>query len=129
VSRLRPRSDAGQATVEVALTLPVVVVVLLAVVQVALVARDDLVVLHAAREGARAAALAPGGSDPTGAAEVAARHGAGHLAPTRLRVEVAVGARLVTVTVHYRAPTDVPAVGALVGDVDLEASVTMQREP
>ena len=47
--------DAGQAAVEVALVLPFLALVLLLVVQTALVVRDQVLVVHAAREAARAA--------------------------------------------------------------------------
>lgn len=121
-----PRGDRGQATVEVALALPVVVLALLLVVQVALVARSQLQVAAAAREGARAAAVDPS----AGAAERAAL-GASGLRPERTRVETgprgAVG-NSVRVTVTYRAPTDVPLVGRLVGEPVLRASVTMRVE-
>ena len=47
------REDGGQAAVELALVLPMVCTLLLAVVQVALVVHAQLLVVHAAREGAR----------------------------------------------------------------------------
>ncbi|MGH9132448.1 MAG: TadE/TadG family type IV pilus assembly protein, partial [Ilumatobacteraceae bacterium] len=50
-------NDAGQAAVEFALCLPLVVVLVLGLVQVAVVARDQLAIEFAAREGARAAAV------------------------------------------------------------------------
>ena len=49
------RADRGQATVEFALALPFVVMLLLGVVQVVVVVRDQLAVGLAAREAARAA--------------------------------------------------------------------------
>ncbi len=53
----RLRADArGQAAVELALTMPIVVIFVLGVFQVALVARDQLAIELAAREAARAAA-------------------------------------------------------------------------
>ena len=52
-----------QATVELALVLPVVATLLLAVVQVGLVVRDQIRVTHAAREAARAAAARYGARD------------------------------------------------------------------
>ena len=59
----------GQATVELALGLPVVCIGVLLVLQLALVGRDAVLVAHAAREAARAAAV-----DPTRrAAEIRAR--------------------------------------------------------
>ena len=63
------RRDAGQAAVELALALPVVVVLLLGMLQVALVGRDQLAIELAAREAARAAAVS---ADPAGAARLAA---------------------------------------------------------
>ena len=62
--------ERGQATVEFALLLPLVVMVALAVVQVALIVRDHVGTVHAAREAARAASVDP---DPTRATR-AARH-------------------------------------------------------
>ena len=59
---------AGQAAVELALALPVVVVLLLGMLQVALVGRDQLAVELAAREAARAAAVS---ADPGSAARLA----------------------------------------------------------
>jgi len=124
--RPHPRPQRGQATVELALVLPAVAAALLAVVQVGLVVRDQVLVVHAAREAARAAAVDP--SD--GAARDAAAAATG-LDPARLRVALgpqrAPGDRL-TVTVTYTAPTRVPLVGALVGDLRLRAEVTTRVE-
>ncbi len=54
---MRRRDERGQATVEFALIIPVVIVMLLAVIQVALVAYFQLGVAHVAREAARAVAV------------------------------------------------------------------------
>lgn len=119
----RRRRDAGQASVELALALPVVVALLLGVVQALSVAAAQVGVELAAREGARAAAVA---ADPTAAAAAAAR-AATPLHP--LDVGVTVGAHHVTVTVVHRVGTDVPLIGRLIGDVDVRADVTMALEP
>jgi hypothetical protein len=83
-------------------------------------------VTHAAREAARAAAVA----DDAGAAVDAAEN-ATTLDPNRMTVTVegrnGSGSR-VRVRVAYRAVTDVPFVGALLGDVDLEGEATMRVE-
>jgi hypothetical protein len=101
-----------------------VLLVLLAVVQVVLVARDQIAVLHAAREGARAAAVAA----DSGAGPAAAQAALG-LDVARASIdEVRLGDR-VRVTVRYDAPTDVPLVGALLGDVTVTATATMRVEP
>lgn len=118
--------DRGQSSVEVALLLPFVALLLLAVVQVGLVARDQVLVVHAAREAARAAAV--------DAADGAARDAAASatdLSPARLSVEVSgrgeAGTR-VEVVVRYRSETAVPLVGRLVGDVELTGRATMRVE-
>ena len=116
------RDDRGQATVEVALALPLLCLLLLGVVQVAVVARDRLAVQLAAREAARAASVAANES-----AAVEAGRAAVALAP--LHVEVARTAERVRATVTYRDPTDVPLIGALVPDIVVTASVTMAVEP
>lgn len=51
--------ERGAATVELALVIPIVLLILLAAVEVAVVARTQLEVVHAAREGAREAAANP----------------------------------------------------------------------
>jgi len=119
------RTDRGQAAVELALALPLVFIVLLAAVQVLLIGRDQLAVVHAAREGARAAAVA---ADVAGEGTQAARAASG-LDDDRLAVSVHGGADRVTVVVRYRAPTDVPLIGALVGDVVVTGTATMRTEP
>ena len=121
-----PQSDRGQATVELALLLPLVAGLLLAIMQAGMVARDQILVTHAAREAVRAAAV---DDDPAAARRAAEQ--AGPLATERLRAEVVergeVGGR-VRVVVRYRAPTRVPLVGAFVDDVVLDAAATMRVE-
>jgi Flp pilus assembly protein TadG len=130
VSHRRPATrsgdERGQATVELALVLPLVVVLLLALVQAAVVARDQILVTHAAREAARAAAV----DDDVDAARRAAEQ-AGPLAAERLDVAVTgrdgVGSR-VRVVVRYTLPMRVPLVGRVLDEVTLEASATMRVE-
>ncbi len=118
--------ERGQATVELAAVLPFVAVLLLVVVQVGVVVRAQVLVVHAAREGARAAAV-----DPSPAAAATAAAASGELAPNRLRVDVEGAGRPggdVTVTATYRVETQVPLVGALVGDVEVRGTATMRVE-
>jgi hypothetical protein len=126
VRRPRPGSERGQSTVELALVLPVVVLLLLVLLQVGLVARDVVLVAHAAREGARAAANDP---DPDAARE-AVEASAG-LDPDRLEVHTSgrdgAGSR-VRVEVTYRIPTNVPVIGHLLGDHIAKSVVTMRVE-
>ena len=98
----------------------------LVLLQAALVLRDQVVLTHAAREAARAAAV----TGNVRAIRAAAVDGSG-LDSGRLLVTS--GARggagsRVHVTVTYDAPTRVPIVGAMVGDVRLTQSVTVRVE-
>lgn len=112
----------GQATVEFALVLPLILFGLMAVLQVGLVVRDQVAVIHAAREAARAASV---DRDPDGAVRAARR--------VLARAEVHVGARPavgqpITVEVTYHDQTDLPLVGALFPDPDLHAHAVMRVE-
>ena len=122
-ARASPR-DEGQAAVELALAFPIVMVLLLALVQVTLVVRDQVAVIHAAREAARAAAA----TGATAGDGVAAAHQATAPESGRLSVQVAIGTE-VRATVRYRSPTDVPLVGRLLGDVTVQATAVMRAEP
>jgi len=118
--------ERGQATVELALVLPLVVALVLLVLQAGLVGRDQVLVVHAAREAARVAAVDADAGAPSAAARAATP-----LDGSRLRVTV--GPRggpgsIVRVEVSYRCPTDVPLVGRFAGDVELHASAAMRVE-
>lgn len=116
----------GQAAVELALSLPLVVLLLLAAVQTGLVVRDQILVVHASREAARAAVVS---SEP-GAARRAAIGSSG-LSQHRLSVEqgprAGTGSAL-RVTVRYVSATEVPLVGSFLPDVVLRATTTMRVE-
>lgn len=109
-------SERGQATVELALALPVVVLALLLVVQVAVVAVTQVRVEHAAREAARAAAVGGDPGTPAG------------LEPSRAEVQVVTDGPWVTAEVRYQMATDLPLVGRLAPDVVLVASTTFRAE-
>lgn len=61
--------DSGSAAVEIALVLPLVLALLLAVAEVAVVARAQLELVNGAREGARVAAVSPEPSDAVAAVQ------------------------------------------------------------
>jgi Flp pilus assembly protein TadG len=115
--------DRGQATVELALCFPVLLVFLLGMVQLAVVVRDQLAVQLAAREAARAAAAAAS----SGASADRASARAVALRPIAVSTDQHAGA--VTVTVTHTTHTDVPMIGALVPDITLTAAATMALEP
>ena len=120
--RVRGSADHGQASVEFALALPIVVLMSLGLLLVGVAVRNELAVELAAREGARAAAVS---ADPATAATRAANRA------IALPVDVAMTSdgRSVTVTVTYVDPVDVVVIGALIGPVTHTASATMMFEP
>lgn len=116
------RGERGQATVELALLLPVLVASLLAVVQVALIVRDQVAVVHAAREAARTAAV-----DPDPARAVAAAQAVLDDADVSVGPRPEVGEQI-EVSVSYRSATEVPMVGPLIPDPVLRARAVMRVE-
>lgn len=119
--------DEGQAAVELALVLPLLVVLLLGVVQVTLLGRDQVLVVHAARAGARQAAVDP---DPS-AVRRAVRDAGGSLKEGRLSVDTSYmgpGRDTVITRVRYAARTEVALIGPLLPDLLLDASAAMRSE-
>ncbi len=122
------RSRSGQGLVEFALVLPLVLIMTLALVQVGLLVKDQLVVQGSARAGARQAAV----DSDDGTVREAAVSAAASLDPDRIEVSVRrVGSfgSPATVTVRYHAPIAISLVAWLFPDsVDLSASATMRQE-
>jgi Flp pilus assembly protein TadG len=115
-------SERGQSTVEFVLVLPFLFLFLLGLVQVAVIARDQLLVVHAARAASREASV--GSSDArVRAAATTVLHGA----TVAVGPRGAVGAST-TVTVRYRERTKVPLIGEFIADRTLSASSTMRVE-
>ncbi len=108
---------------ELALVTPLVMIMLLAVVQVLVVVRAQVAVTHAAREGARAAAVS---ADAAGSARAAVE---GTVNLRELRVTTSSAAGRVRTVVRASVPTDVPLIGALVPEVTVVAAATMAVEP
>ncbi len=117
----------GQATLELVLVLPFVVTLALLVVQVGLLAHRQVLVAHAAREAARAAAVTREPGEVASAARAGAER-AGGLDPSRIGVEARLEAGRVEVDVAVRDSTDVALVGPLLPDVTLRATATMRWE-
>jgi len=124
----RVRHDGGSAVVEFALLMPILLLLLLALVQVGVLARDRLLLAQASRAGAREAAIT---ESESAILEAVTRAGTG-LNPARLRLGIErTGARgsPVTVSLGY----DVPVAGVLAGwllppVVTLDASATARQE-
>lgn len=123
----RPRRERGQGAVELALVLPLVVVVTLGVIGVGIVVRDRITLTHVAREAARTAVV-----DPTPAAVRGGAIGAGGLDPSRLSVSVSTfGAgdrRMATVMLSYRPSDRLPLIGWVLGGVELTEQLTVGVE-
>jgi len=116
--------ERGSVTVEMALAVPVILLVLLAAVEVAVVARTQIEVVNAAREGAREAAASPDPARAVAAARAALGPSAGRARISVRRPHV-VGERAeVEVVLPYRLG------GGLLGglSIDLGASATMRVE-
>ena len=122
----RAREDGGQASVELALVLTLVMILLLTVAQLGLLVGDQILVVHAAREAARQAAVDPAADAPRKAAITSSS-----LNDSRLTVITtgrgAPGSR-VRVEVAYRTSSAMPLVGAAVGNLTLRASANMRVE-
>lgn len=116
------RNECGQATVEFALALPLLLIVMLGLVQVGVAIRNELAVELAAREGARAAAVS---ADPGTAASIAANSAV----DLPLTVTVRSTGDRVSVTVTYTDPTDIAVIGAFIGPSTHTATATMATEP
>ena len=118
------RHDGGQATVELAIGFPIVLIGVLLVLQLGLVGRDQLLVSHAAREAARAAAV----HADRGAARDGALASTTGLDPGRLEVDARRTGDRVHIGLRYQSRTALPLVGPLLPDPELRASVTMAVE-
>jgi hypothetical protein len=120
--------ERGSAVVEFALVLPLLLLVSLAIVQVGIVARDQLLVVEAARAGAREASIDLDG----GAVRSAALAAAPSLDRSRVEISVRRAGGLgepVVVTVGYGSTIAAPLVGLfLPSEVRLTATATMRQE-
>jgi Flp pilus assembly protein TadG len=109
--RGRMRHERGQAMVELALVLPVLLTVLFATIQFGIAYNHYETVTDAARVGARKAAVSRTAPDPVAATAQAARNSAAGLDQTQLQVDVATAAwqpgNDVTVKVSYPYSIDV----------------------
>jgi Flp pilus assembly protein TadG len=116
------RSDRGQASVEFALALPLLVVMALGLVVIGMAIRHEIAVELAAREGARAAAVS---ADAAAAASAAARRA------VTLPIEVSTtdDGATVSVTVTHTDPVDVAIIGWMIGPITHSATATMAVEP
>lgn len=118
--------ERGQATLELALCLPLIAFVLAAVTETGLLVGDQVRLWHAAREAARSAVVDPG---PDVARRAVARAG---LEDAEVAVTPTGSARSagepLTVRLSLRPGGRTPLVGALFSSVELHAEATMRIE-
>ena len=118
--------DEGQATVELALCLPLLAAIVAGVVEVGLLVGDYVKLWHAAREAARIAVVDP---DPA-----AARAAAESVGLDGVRVSVQpeaayrVQGRPLTVALSYSPSGHVPLLGELAGALEFRARASMRIE-
>ncbi|HEU4750024.1 MAG TPA: TadE/TadG family type IV pilus assembly protein [Acidimicrobiia bacterium] len=122
---LTRRSDRGGVAMELAVTIPTLILVLLAVLEVVVIARTQLELVAAAREGARVAATV---ADPARAV-TAVENALAPVLSDRVRVTVtrpAVVGRAATVVVSLRHRMVTPLLRWL--EVDLRGRAVMRVE-
>ena len=121
-------SERGSAALEFALVLPLLLLLALALVQVGLLVRDQLVLVEAARAGAREAAV----TDEEEEIHAAIDRAAATLTEEEIGSSVDRSGQRgdpVTVSLTYAAPVRVPFVGWLFPDqITLLARATMRQE-
>ncbi len=120
------KDQTGQATVEFAVCLPLVLFLFIGLVQLGLVARDQILLTHAAREVARRAAVED--KSANSATQVADAAG---LDPKRLKIGVTPASRTsdkVIAQLSYRSPVRVVLVGRLLGEITLVSRAAMRHE-
>ena len=129
--RRHPRGERGQAMVELALVLPVLLLLLLGIAQFGLIFSSQLTLQNAVREGARIGAV--GGDDA--AIDNAVLNAASTLDPNKLSVTVSpdqtgrVQGAQVVVSADYQLDLIVPIISELVGpQLNLHSAVTMRVE-
>lgn len=115
----RSEPDLGQATVELALVMPLIIGLLLIILNVGLVVRDQLAVWHAASAGARAASISP---DSPGIVQQAVEDEVG-LRP--LHLQIIRDEQLITVKLQYPRTLNVWLIKHIIPPLTLSASVTM----
>lgn len=122
MAKSRAESHRGQAAVELALVLPVVVVFMLLILQVGLVVRDQIALIHTCGAAARAASIAESPSDAASSVLSASSFG------DTAQITVTTNDGMVRVDVVFDHPTDLAMVGFFLPDITLRATATYQLQ-
>ena len=127
--RIPIRNSSGQATVELALIVPVLLLILFAIVQLGLTFHNYLALTDAVRAGARTAAVSRQASDPAAATTARVREAGVNLDESKLSVTVASTWKAgdpVTVTATY--PYSVNVIGVVVASGNLTSKMVERVE-
>lgn len=120
------RGQRGQATVELALALPLAVIILAALFEIGLLVTDQVRLVNAAREATRVAVVDP---DPDEVHEAARSSGLDSIELTITpRPEERVQGEPLTVKLSYHPQGRVPLIGELFARATLDAAATMRIE-
>jgi Flp pilus assembly protein TadG len=130
-NRLLLRRDGGQALIEFALLIPVILLVLMAIAQFGGLYNHYVTITDATRAGARMAVVSRAAADPSGAAVQAVRDSAHTLDQTKLTVTVSpsppwTAGQQITVTATY--PYALDLAGLVVKSGNLTSSTKERVE-
>jgi Flp pilus assembly protein TadG len=131
MKRQRKQSDRGQAFVEFALILPVLLLIVLGIIQFGSLYNNDETITNATRAGARVAAVSRTASDPVGTTIQAVKNAAPNLTQSQINVTVTPAppwqpGGTVTVTATY--PYSINLLGMVVKSGNLSSSTTERIE-
>lgn len=114
------RDQGGQATVEFALVIPLIAMMLLLIVQAAVVVREQVMLINGVREAARAAAVDPS-ADVTGLTRSASGIGS-------VSVSTSNDGTSLTVTGTAEVPIVVPFLKSIRSSIGIDARATFRSE-
>jgi Flp pilus assembly protein TadG len=129
MSRVRVREERGQSMTELALVLPVLMLILFGIIQLGIVFNNYVALTDAVRAGARVAAVSRFSPDVTGDVTAKVKAASGDLNAANVNVTVTPGAGLVhgaDVTVKATYPYSINLLGLIVASGSL-ASTTTER--
>lgn len=119
---MKDRTDNGQATVEIALLIPLLALFLLLIVQVAIVVREHVMVTNASRAAARELSV---NSDRSSAVSAAHRSTPGATVTVSRPSQVG---QYLTVTVSEKVESTLPFIGVVFPEITVSSRSVMRVE-